>query len=272
MVDDSEIAARRWIGDMSMQTLVATELQGGVLWVRLKRAQKRNALSRQLLACIKAAFLEWRDNDSVHLAMLIGDGERAFASGGDVKELMDMRAENEARRFADETRSVLDCIRQFPVPVIAALNGDALGGGAELALACDLRFVAPHARLGFLQGGLGISTAWGGGTDLMRVVGTAKALDLLCGADLVSAEQALAMGLISSVAAAGEPFEGQAGKYAARFAKRPAQVMRAFKALATAFRAGAAGAELAEVEGSHFAKTWVHDDHWKAVAAVFPGR
>jgi enoyl-CoA hydratase len=271
-VDKNKIAARRWIGDMSMQTLVATELRGGVLWVHMKRAQKRNALSRQLLACLKAAFLEWRDNDNVRLAILIGDGERAFASGGDLKELMDMRGEDEARKFADETRVVLDCIRQFPVPVIAALNGDALGGGAELALACDLRFAAPHARLGFLQGSLSISTAWGGGTDLMRVVGSARALELLCGADIVSAEQALAMGLISSIAAGGELFEAQAGKYAARFANRPAQVMRAFKALATAFCAGAGGERLAALEGSYFAKTWVHDDHWNAVAAVFPVR
>ena len=256
-----------------MQTLVATELQGGgVLWVRLKRAQKRNALSRQLLACLKAAFLEWRDNDNLRLAVLIGDGDRAFASGGDLKELMDMRAEDEARRFANETWGVLECIRRFPVPVIAALNGDALGGGAELALACDMRFAAPHARLGFLQGSLGISTAWGGGTDLLRLVGSSKALELLCSADIVSAQQALSMSLISGIAEANEPFETEAGKYAARFAQRPSQVMRAFKALASAFcdRAGVGG--LAAFEANHFAKTWVHDDHWNAVAAVFRGR
>jgi enoyl-CoA hydratase len=271
-MDESETAARRWIGDMNMQTWVATELQEGVLWVRLQRTQKRNALSRQLLACLKAAFIEWRNHDNVRLAVLIGDGDRAFASGGDLKELANMRDRDAAPKFADETRAVLDCIRQFPVPVIAALNGDALGGGAELALACDMRFAAAHARIGFLQGGLGISTAWGGGTDLIRAVGTVQALALLCGAEVVSAEQALAMKLISSIAVTGESFAAQVGNYATRLARRPQHVMRAFKALTTAFREGASSEDLAVIEGSHFARTWIHEDHWTAVANAFPPR
>ena len=85
---------------------------------------------------------------------------------------------------------VLDSIRRFPVPVVAALNGDALGGGAELAVACDMRVAATHARIGFVQGRLAITTGWGGGIDLAAIVGPSRALALLCRSDLLTSAEA----------------------------------------------------------------------------------
>ena len=255
-----------------MTDLVTSGDAGGVLTVTLRRPEKRNALSRPLIAELARTFTGWRDRADIVVAVLIGEGGKAFASGGDLKELAAVRTEAESLAFAEDTRAALDTIRRFPVPVVAALNGDALGGGAELALACDIRFAAPHARIGFLQGTLAISTAWGGGTDLFRLVGPARALLLLATAEALGADRALGLGLIDAVADPAEPFADALAAFVGRLAVRRPQVMRAFKALAIAHRDGAPAADMAAIETRAFAETWVHADHWEAVDTVFNRR
>ena len=252
-----------------MSGLVSAAAEKGVLWLTLRRPQKRNALSRALLAELAASFMRWRERQDLCVALLTGEGEKAFASGGDLDELSLLRDEAETLQFAKETRGALDTIRRFPVPVVAGLNGDALGGGAELAMACDLRIAAPHARIGFLQGRLNIATAWGGGTDLLRLLGSARALLLLGTAEALDAKRALELGLVDGVAPEGEPFRDFVAAFASRLAARRPQVMRAFKALAIAHRFGAPDAEMAEIESRAFTGTWVHSDHWAAAEAMF---
>lgn len=248
--------------------LVASTAASGILSVTLHRPEKRNALNRAAIAALGETFARWSGDRDLSIAVLTGDGDKAFASGGDLRELSAVRTEAEAFAFAEETRQAFDAIRRFPVPVVAALNGDALGGGAELALACDMRIAAAHARIGFLQGTLAIGSAWGGGTDLFRLLGSARALALLCGAEALSADKALALGLVDAVASAGEPFPRAADAFVARFAARRPQVARAFKSLATAHREGAPSDIMKDIETRAFAETWVHDDHWTAVDAV----
>ncbi len=252
--------------------LVSSSDDGGVLTVTLRRPEKRNALSRKLIAELAQTFTPWREREDIVVAVLTGEGDKAFASGGDLKELSAVRAEADVLAFAEETRAALDTIRRFPVPVVAALNGDALGGGAELALACDLRIAAPHARIGFLQGTLNISTAWGGGTDLFRLVGPSRALLLLVTAEALDANRALGLGLIDAVADTAQPFADALAGFVAPLAARRPQVARAFKSLAVAHRYGAPAAEMAAVETRAFAETWVHADHWAAVETVFNRR
>jgi enoyl-CoA hydratase len=255
-----------------MRTFVESQLESGVLTLLIQRAEKRNALSRPVLAELSDKLATWAPRQEVRVVVLTGEGDRAFASGGDVKELMAVRSVSEAQGFAEGTRAVLDRIRNFPVPVIAALNGDALGGGAELAMSCDVRLAAPHARIGYLQGKLGISTAWGGGSDLMRVIGAARALKLLCTAEILDAQRACELGLIDVIASSSEAFMVQATSLAGSVAGRPRQVLSAFKSLALAYRNGASVSELSQLETSHFVTTWVHQDHWDAVAAAFPNK
>lgn len=251
-----------------MSNLVESMAASGVLRVTLQRPEKRNALNRELIAALAETFRHWRGNEELSIAVLTGAGDKAFASGGDLRELNAVRTEAEALAFANQTKAALDTIRSFPVPVVAALNGDALGGGAELALACDVRIAAPHARIGFLQGTLAIGSAWGGGTDLFRLLGSARALSLLCGADALPAERALAMGIVDAVAPAGEPFAAAVEAYVAHLGARRPQVARAFKSLAIAHRAGVGSDKMMDIETRAFAQTWVHDDHWTAVDAV----
>lgn len=251
-----------------MSDLVATAFEGGTLTVTLCRPDKRNALNRALIAAIAATFGEWAGRSDVAVAVLTGAGDKSFAAGGDLKELEALRTEAEALAFAAQTRAALDTIRRFPVPVVALLNGDALGGGAELAMACDLRVAARHARIGFLQARLNIATAWGGGTDLFQVVGPSRALRLLCTAELLDAASALQQGLVDAVAPEGPAAPEFISSYVARLATQKPQVMRAFKSLAIMHRFGAAAEEKAASEGARFAAAWVHDDHWAAVGAM----
>jgi enoyl-CoA hydratase len=255
-----------------MTDFVTGEAVAGVLTVTIRRPEKRNALSRPLIAELAGVFTQWRGRQDIAVAVLTGEGDKAFASGGDLKELSALRTEAESLGFAEDTRAALDTIRCFPVPVVAGLNGDALGGGAELALACDIRMAAPHARIGFLQGRLAISSAWGGGTDLFRLLGPSRALLLLATAELLGAQRALELGLIDAVADADTPFPASLAAFAARLAARPVQVARAFKSLAMAHRAGAPAAEMVAIETRAFVETWVHDDHWAAAETALVRR
>ena len=117
------------------------------------------------------------------------------------------RTAADAKAMAMHSKGALDSIRNFPVPVVAALNGDALGGGSEVAVACDFRVAAAHARLGFVQGRLNVTSAWGGGIDLMNIVGPTRGLELLAQGRMVGGGEALGLGLIDAVADDGESLD-----------------------------------------------------------------
>ncbi len=244
----------------------------GVLRVTIDRAEKRNALSRALLAELRGVFEGHAGDGSLRLAVLTAAGDRNFAAGGDLRDLASVRTEAEAVAMATEARAALDAVRGFPVPVVAALNGVALGGGAELALACDLRIAAAHAGIGFVQGRLNISTAWGGGIDLMRLIGPARGLAVLVRGEVIPAGPAQALGLVDAVAGADEPFEAFVDRFVASLPRQAPQVMRAFKAQAIAERLGRPRAEREQIEARLFSLTWVHDDHWNAVERLFEDR
>lgn len=253
-----------------MSGLIAVDFADGILRVTLSRPEKRNALSDALIAAIGDTFAEWSARDDVSMAILTGAGDKAFASGGDLKELEALRAEADAVAFAARTRAAFDHIRRFPVPVIAVLNGDALGGGAELAMACDHRLALAHARIGFLQAKLNIAPAWGGGTDLFTLLGPSRAVRVLATAKLFDASEAVRLGLVDAVAPVGELGAAFVSTYVGEMKQRP-QVMRAIKSLAIKHRFGGSPEERAKSEGAHFAAAWTHDDHWAAVASMAVG-
>jgi enoyl-CoA hydratase len=253
-------------------SMMVVEAAGGVLDVTINRPEKRNALSRPLLGELKRVFSEFAGVDGLRVAVLRGAGDKSFAAGGDLRDLEQVRMREDTRRMAEEAHDALDAIRGFPVPVVAALNGDALGGGAELALACDFRVAASHAHIGFIQGRLNIATAWGGGGDLMRLVGAARALHLLAAGELLDAAGAQRLGLIDAVGAPGEPLQALIDRFIAPFLQQAPQVLRGFKALAAAIRKGLPDAEIREIETRHLVETWVHPDHWQAADKILGAR
>ncbi len=252
--------------------VVLAELAGSVLYVTVNRPEKRNALSRAVLADLKRAFTEFAGASELRVAVLRGAGDKSFAAGGDLRDLSTVRTHAQAQRMAEEAHDALDAIRCFPVPVVAALNGDALGGGAELAVACDFRVAASHVHIGFIHGRLNIATAWGGGEDLMRLVGAAGALRLLAASERLDAAGAQRLGLVDAVGAPEQPLQALTDRFIAPFLQQVPQVLRAFKALATAVRRGLPGAEIRALETRHLVETWMHPDHWYAADNILDAR
>jgi len=254
------------------ERVVLAGITGNVLNVTLNRPEKRNALSRAVLAELRRVFTEFAGAGELRVAVLRGAGDRSFAAGGDLRDLASVRTHEEARRMAEEAHDALDAIRSFPVPVVAALNGDALGGGAELAVACDFRVAASHAHIGFIHGRLNIATAWGGGEDLMRLVGAARALRLLAASERLDAAGAQRLGLVDAVGAPAEPLQALTDRYIAPFLQQVPQVLRAFKALAMAVRRGLPGTDIRALETHHLVETWVLPDHWHAADKILDAR
>lgn len=240
---------------------IHAETRDRVLYVTLNRPDKRNALSRALLGDLRAIFEAGAADQGLVAAVLRGAGDKSFAAGGDLADLDALRSEQDGHDMASGARAALDAVRQFPVPVIAALNGDALGGGAELGVSCDFRIAAPHARIGFVQGRLAIATAWGGGIDLFDLVGRRTALRLLSTAEILDARRALVIGLVDQVADAPGALDSAVEHFITPMRAVAPQAQRAFKALARATR-DRAPAE--QVELRHFASCWAHPDHWAA--------
>ncbi len=241
-----------------------TTVDGELLRVTINRPAKRNALSLALLDSIGAAFREHRHAD-LKCAVITGAGDKAFAAGGDLKELDALRSKAEARAMSSRVHEVLDEIRYFPVPVIGALNGVALGGGAELAMACDIRIGAAHADLGLIQSQLGLTTAWGGGIDLINAVGNSAALAILCAGRRIGADEALTMRLYEAVCPAGDDFAAFTEAFLGDYLNKSSNVLRGYKTTAAA-RRRQLHEELTDIARDAFVTGWVHDDHWDAAA------
>jgi enoyl-CoA hydratase len=244
-----------------------TERRGPILRLTISRPEKRNALSLALLDEIGATLAQSAGDAGIRCAVITGAGDKCFAAGGDLQELDAIRSAEDTRAMSRRGRAALDRVRAFPVPVIAALNGLALGGGAELALACDLRVSAPHAEIGFLQAQLNVTTAWGGGIDLALTVGDRRALRILATSARLEAARALDLGLVDWVCAPGQPLETCTAAFLEPYIARSRDVLAGFKATVAAYRRRV-HAELAPVEEEHFVRTWTHADHWAAVAAA----
>ena len=157
-----------------------------------------NALTVAAFEALEAALIELADDQAVRAVIVTGAGDKAFVAGGDISYLASLDVEG-ARGFALLAQKVLDKIETFPKPVIAAVNGYALGGGCELAMACDIRIAADTARFGQPEVKLGIIPGFAGTQRLSRLVGKARAKELIFTGEMISAAQAEHIGLVNRV-------------------------------------------------------------------------
>lgn len=169
-----------------------------VVVITLNRPQQANALSRGLVAELLASVADIEADPSVRACIVTGAGERAFCAGADLKERAGMTPE-QVTAFLEQLRKLMDGVAALRCPVIAAINGAAMGGGLELALACDLRLVAADASMGLTETSLAIIPGAGGTQRLPRLVGAARAKELIFTARRVSADEALRIGLVNEV-------------------------------------------------------------------------
>ncbi len=188
---------------MSDDFPIRVEQRGGIAVWTIDRADRANALSRATLLAFGRLAREAVTNASVQAIVITGAGDKAFCAGADLKERQGM-SENDVRVQVDLYRSELGPLDRSPKPVVAAINGAALGGGLELALCCDLRVAATHAQLGLPETSLGIIPGAGGTQRLPRVVGEARAKEMILLARRLTADEALAWGLVNRVTPAGK--------------------------------------------------------------------
>ena len=179
-----------------MAVLVARE--DGVAVVTVDRPDALNALDLPTLTELRGRLLELRDDKAVRVVVLTGAGERAFIAGADIRYMSGLDVDG-AEAWGDLGHDCGRILEKMPKPTIAAVNGFALGGGCELALACDLRYAARTAKFGQPEVNLGVIPGWGGTQRLARVCGVGVAKDLILTGRIVDAEEALRVGLVSAV-------------------------------------------------------------------------
>lgn len=180
---------------------ILVEMNESVMIITINRPAKMNALNRELIDELDAAFNEVYDQDSIRGVIVTGAGPKAFVAGADISEFSSLTT-GEAKAMSANGHRVFNKIENAPKPVIAAINGFALGGGCELAMACHMRIAAEHAKFGQPEVNLGLIPGYGGTQRLVRYVGKAKGLELLLTADMISANEALQLGLVNYVTAA----------------------------------------------------------------------
>lgn len=241
----------------------------GVAIVTINRPAAMNALSLAALDLLRESFLALHEDKTLKCVILTGAGNRSFAAGGDLKELDRFRSGKQAAQVSTTGRAALDAIRHCPAPVYAAINGHALGGGAELAMACDFRIASANATLGFLQGKLNVTTSWGGGADLISVVGASRALELLLSSRKLNMTEAVGHGLVDQIVPEGSALIDATRAHAAQYLSKPAHVIQGFTRVAHAAKAKLRDA-VGPVEFNSFVNAWVHDAHWEAAANSLP--
>ncbi|GAB1447609.1 MAG: enoyl-CoA hydratase/isomerase family protein [Bacteroidetes bacterium] len=182
----------------AMPQNILTEIKDQIFYITINREDKLNALNIQTLSDIKNAVLSIYDNAEVRGVILTGKGTKAFAAGADIAEFANFNIE-EGTRMSEEGHAVLRAIDNCPKPVIAAVNGFALGGGNELAMACHIRVAVEKARFGQPEVNLGITPGYAGTQRLAQLIGKGRALEFLMTADMMDAQTALNYGLVNHV-------------------------------------------------------------------------
>ncbi len=180
-----------------------TEKRTAVLWVTVNRPDKLNALNRKTMAELEQAVAEAAEDDTVHALVITGSGDKAFVAGADISELKTLGAV-EAKEFALRGQAVFNRIERLAKPVVAAVNGFALGGGCELAMACHIRIASSHAVFGQPEVKLGLIPGYAGTQRLPRLVGRGRALEILLTGRNVAADEAARIGLANAVVDPGE--------------------------------------------------------------------
>ena len=182
---------------MEFETIIYT-VEDGIAVVKINRPKVLNALNHKVMEELEQVMLSIRDDDSVKGVIITGAGEKAFVAGADIQEITKLDPTSGAE-FALKGQKVFRLIETLGKPVIAAINGFALGGGCELAMACTLRVASEKAKLGQPEVNLGIIPGYGGTQRLPRLVGKGRALDLLITGRMIDANEALQWGLVNRV-------------------------------------------------------------------------
>lgn len=244
---------------------VSLQIANGVAEIVIDRPEARNAIAFATMNGLTSA-IEAIDGSDAAVAVIRGAGDRAFVSGGDLKEFNAIRSHDDATAMAARMRDTLDALAALRIPVIAALNGHALGGGAEVAVAADIRIAAEDIRIGFNQSTLGIMPAWGGTERLTALLGRSRALLAVLSGVQYDSASAQRLGLVDVVVPRidfDREWRALAARIAALAPGASAAIKRVVSAAAPPVRPDTRDAAI-----DAFATLWAAPAHWAAVEAM----
>jgi enoyl-CoA hydratase len=255
---------------------VLYEVRDRTAWLTVHRPDKLNALNRETMKEIDGAVRAAAADPGVGILVVTGAGEKAFVAGADIAEMSVMSPE-EAQEFSRFLQEVLGRLERSRKPVVAAVNGYALGGGLELAMACHVRIASETARFGQPEVGLGLIPGAGGTQRLPRIVGRGSALDLILRGEMIDAAEALRIGLVSRVVAAATLRDAAAAYAATLNTKSPTALARALEAVLSGAETSFSEAE--RMESALFGLGFATEDMREGTRAFlekrkpsFPGR
>ena len=218
-------------------------IENKIALVTLNRPAKLNALNKETLAELHAAFTDLEKNEAVQVIILTGSGEKAFVAGADIAEFANFSAQEGTQLATDGHQKVFDHIENLKKPVIAAVNGFALGGGLELAMACHFRVASDNAKMGLPEVTLGVIPGYGGTQRLAQLVGKGRAMEMIMTAGMIPADEAYRAGLVNHVVPQAELLEFCYGIAQRIMKNSPAAIGKAIKAVNANFKEGKNGYE-----------------------------
>jgi enoyl-CoA hydratase len=248
---------------------VNVEIAGGVAVVTMNRPQALNAFNSEQLDRLGAAVRTIGQDRTIRVVIVTGAGDRAFAAGADIKEMVELTAA-EGMAFGRKGQALTNAVELLPQPVIAAVNGYAFGGGCELAIASDIRLASDNARFAQPEVGLGIPPGWGGTQRLARLVGPGIAAEMIYTGRQVDAQEALRIGLVNAVHPLDQLMPA-ARELAAQIAKNSPAAVRASKRLIAMAFSGEPGAGLA-AEVASFGAAFATPDRREGMRAFVEKR
>jgi len=187
---------------MEYQT-ISLDTRDRIAYVTINRPDKLNVLNHQVMSELKDAFTKIKSDTSIDTVILTGSGEKAFVAGADIKELDQLNMLS-GKEFSEQGQEIFNLIENLGKPVIAAVNGYALGGGCELALACHIRIASENAKFGQPEVNLGIIPGYGGTQRLSRIIGKGRAMEMILTGNQIDAQEAYRIGLVNKVVPLGE--------------------------------------------------------------------
>ena len=189
------------------ENYILSAIEGGVLTLTINRPNQLNALNSEVIATLSKHIEAAQSDDSVKVIILTGSGKKAFVAGADIKEFADFSPQQGKDLAALGQATLFDRVERSAKPVIAAVNGFALGGGLELAMSAHVRVASSNAKLGLPEVGLGVIPGYGGTQRLAQLVGKGKAMEMMLTAGMISAEEACSLGLVNYCVDQGELLE-----------------------------------------------------------------
>jgi enoyl-CoA hydratase/carnithine racemase len=245
-------------------SIIRNRISDHILWVTINRPEARNAIDFEVMEQLDALVDEVEADEEIRVLILRGAGEQSFVAGGDLKKFHTIQSKEKAIEMSTRMHDIFSRIERLPCWTVACINGDAYGGGIELMLAFDFRVSVPDAKFGFTQGRFYLVPGWGGLTRLVEKVGKTKTLEWCAKSEIISANSALAYGVIEHILD-GEDIEKETLKWCEKLTKNDRPFIKTLKEGVARFLPQKEKALAAEI--NPFADLWVDNEHINRVEA-----